>query len=127
MEHHHGHPTHATRKSIDIRTVIDPILLVAFLLTGVTGVLMFFHIHFNGMGELHKWAGNLFVLAGVVHLFPNFKPLLRQLQRRLGWVLLILILVLFGLLTGYWAKSVHLGVPHGPMQVQTPKFDVSSR
>jgi Na+/melibiose symporter-like transporter len=120
MEHHHNHPHHIVKKSVDIRTIVDPLLLVAFILTGATGILMFFHIHFSGMGELHKWAGNLFVLAGLVHLYPNFKLLLRQLKQRLGLVLLVLTLAVFGALTWYWANAVH-EAPHGPMSVQTAR------
>jgi Na+/melibiose symporter-like transporter len=120
MEHPHSHPTHIHKKSVDIRTIVDPLLLVAFLLTGATGILMFFHIHFKGMGELHKWAGNLFVLAGLVHLYPNFKPLLRQLKQHLGLVLLVLTLTVFGALTWYWAQDIH-EAPHGPMPVQATR------
>jgi hypothetical protein len=70
------------------------------------------------MGELHKWAGNLFVLAGIVHLYPNYKPLLLQLKRRLGLSLLVLALVVFGILTWYWSNHAGHQPPHGPMPVQ---------
>jgi Na+/melibiose symporter-like transporter len=120
MKQHPNHPymLHLTNHA---RTIIDPILLVAFILTAVTGVLMYFHIHFSGMGELHKWAGNLFVLAGIAHLFPNYKPLLKQLKHRFGMILLILTVVIFGLLTWYWAQSASREVHHGPIPVQVGK------
>lgn len=120
MKQHPNRP-YMHHPPIHARTIIDPILLIAFLVTAVTGALMYFHIHFSGMGELHKWAGNLFVLAGIAHLFPNYKPLLKQLKHRFGMVLLILTVVLFGLLTWYWAQSASREVHHGPIPVQAGK------
>jgi Na+/melibiose symporter-like transporter len=121
MKKHKDHPSGTVRKSWSVRALIDPILLVSFILTAVTGVLMYFHIHFSGMGELHKWAGNTFVLAGIAHLFPNYQPLIKQLRHRLGAVLLILTVVLFGFLTWYWAQGAGGEVHHGPIPTQVGK------
>jgi quinol-cytochrome oxidoreductase complex cytochrome b subunit len=121
MRKHTTHPSETAQSSWNVRTWIDPILLVSFILTAVTGVLMFLHIHFSGMGELHKWAGNLFVLAGIAHLFPNYKLLLKQLKHRFGMVLLILAIVLFGLLTWHWAQGTGLEVHPQPAPIQAIK------
>lgn len=97
MEHTRTHP-HPKRR--DVRAIIDPVLLVSFVLTALTGLMMFFHLRVSGMGWLHRWAGNLFVLAAFAHLFPNARGLWRQLKTPLGVALAFLTLA--ALAFGTW-------------------------
>lgn len=70
------------------REWVTPLTAGAFLILGVTGILMFFHLD-TGLNKLaHEWLGWALVAVVGIHLFLNFSPLKRQLARRTGQVVL---------------------------------------
>ena len=64
-----------------IRKLSTPIVIGAFIVSAITGVLMFFHLS-SGFNKLaHEWLGLVFVGAGLLHIWKNmnaFKVTLKQ-------------------------------------------------
>jgi len=79
------------------REWVTPITAGAFLLLGVTGILMFFHLD-TGLNKLaHEWLGWILVAAVALHLVLNFQGLKRQLSQTRGQVLAGLFVLTLGL------------------------------
>jgi hypothetical protein len=73
-----------TKMKFTLRPWATPLVVGAFLLMGVTGVLMFFHVN-TGLGkELHEWAGLVFVTGGLAHLWLNWRAFTTYLKRPLA-------------------------------------------
>lgn len=72
----------------DHRTWITPLLIGAFLLSAVTGVLMFFHLDSGLNKAAHEWL-SWAMLAGVgLHLMLNLAPFKRYFRQTTGrWVM----------------------------------------
>ena len=85
----------ATRSS---RVWVSPLAGVTFLVIGITGTLMLFHIELPGVTPLHEVAGVLFLILGVLHLKLNWSALLSCCRQRRGRVALIAGAALMGLL-----------------------------
>ena len=64
------------------RTWISPITSVTFLVVGVTGILMAFHVKNGGIKALHEWIGYAFTLAAVIHLVVNWRSFLSHFRER---------------------------------------------
>ncbi len=60
-----------TRK--DIKTKLNPALGLTFLIVGVTGILLLFHIQGGGIKFLHEWMSVGFLVLCVAHLIINWK------------------------------------------------------
>ncbi|MFT3783853.1 MAG: DUF4405 domain-containing protein [Nibricoccus sp.] len=73
---------------------LSPFVAVAFLVISLTGALLFFHIKNGVVMVLHEWFGWAFIVAGLVHILLNLKPLLSYSKFRSGWVSLWLALML---------------------------------
>lgn len=54
---------------------LSPFLLITYIATSVTGILMLFHIKFPGLYPVHEWGGLIFILAGILHTVINWKML----------------------------------------------------
>ena len=79
------------------RDWITPITTGAFLLTAVTGVLLFFHAATGLNKAVHEWLSWVFLVGAVVHLALNFAPFKKYLTQRKAQVLIgssVLILAL---------------------------------
>jgi|GEM_PF-698614 len=72
------------------RNWISPLVTISFIVMGVTGILMFFHIKNGALVTLHEWIGWGFVVFGLVHLFLNWRPLFSYLKRWTGIVAVVL-------------------------------------
>ncbi|EEW25579.1 DUF4405 domain-containing protein [Rhodobacter ferrooxidans] len=70
--------------TVSLRAWATPLVIGAFLLMGVTGVLMFFHLNTGLAKELHEWAGLLFVAGGLAHLWLNWRAFTTYLKRPLA-------------------------------------------
>ena len=74
-----------------------PITIGAFLLSGVTGILMFFHLNSDLNKAAHEWLSWALVVGVVLHIvvnFPVFKRHLSNKKAQLIMGLFTLILVL---------------------------------
>lgn len=52
---------------------ISPMVAVAYVAVGFTGLLMMLHVHWGGVHPLHIWSGVIFVIAATVHLLLNWR------------------------------------------------------
>jgi hypothetical protein len=65
-----------------------PLTIGAFLLMGVTGILMFFHLDTGLNKEAHEWLGWAMVAGVVCHSVANWAAFKRHLGRRSGQVIM---------------------------------------
>ena len=86
------------------RPYLSPFLLVCYVSTSVTGILMLLHMGFPAIHPIHEWGGLAFVIGGLLHLMLNwralttyFKPKLRSqaIWGMVGCIVLITIIALF--------------------------------
>lgn len=86
------------------RPYLSPFLLVCYLSTSITGILMLLHLGFPAIHPIHEWGGVAFVIGGLLHLILNwralttyFKPKLRSqaIWGMVGCVVLIAVITVF--------------------------------
>lgn len=80
--------------SLPSKPSLSPFVAVAFAVISVTGVLLFFHVKNGPIMVLHEWFGWAFVVAGLIHLILNWRPLLGYLRLKCGCVSLGVALLL---------------------------------
>jgi len=90
------------------RSVINPVMLTAGGLTGVSGFFLMFHYESHFTKALHQVGGILLLVFAVMHLRVNHKALANSLKKRFPlWAG-----ALFALCAGIMASGgVH--APHG--------------
>ncbi len=66
--------------------VSTPATVAAFVVSGVTGVLLFFHLGERLFKELHEWLGLAFVAAALLHLLRNRKALSSHARKPALWI-----------------------------------------
>jgi hypothetical protein len=66
------------------REWITPVLAGAFLLTGATGVLIFFHVDTGLNKFVHEWLSWVLLAGAALHVVLNFGVLKRHLAARRG-------------------------------------------
>lgn len=83
-----------------LRKWATPLTAGSFLLVALTGILMFFKIRPGLTTAVHEWLGMLFVVASVLHLVINWRPMMAHLRRPLGQglVAVFTVLTVFSLL-----------------------------
>lgn len=64
-----------------LRTWATPLTIGAFVVMGVTGTLMFFHLDTGLNKPLHEWAGLVMVGAVAAHLLLNWRPFVTYFKR----------------------------------------------
>lgn len=79
------------------RDWITPITTGAFLLTAVTGVLLFFHAATGLNKEVHEWLSWVFLVGAILHLALNFGPFKKYLTQRKGQALMGFFVLLLAL------------------------------
>ncbi|MCI5114585.1 MAG: DUF4405 domain-containing protein [Candidatus Electrothrix sp. AW5] len=70
------------------RDWITPITTGAFLLTAVTGILLFFHADTGLNKDVHEWLSWVFLIGAILHLVLNFASFKKHLTQRKGQVLM---------------------------------------
>jgi hypothetical protein len=66
------------------RAWLSPLTGLLFIVIGVTGSLMFFHVRLPGMTFLHELGGMLFVIVAGLHLQLNWRPFLAFCRQKKG-------------------------------------------
>ncbi len=56
---------------------------LVFLVVGITGVLMFFHLFDAYTKQMHEILGLVFVVAAIVHVFVNFKQMKQYFSKKI--------------------------------------------
>ncbi|WP_432447942.1 DUF4405 domain-containing protein [Aliiroseovarius marinus] len=68
----------------NLRKWATPLVVGSFLLMGVTGILMFFHLETMLGKVVHEWAGWLMVIGVGAHVVLNWRPMTLYLKRPLA-------------------------------------------
>ena len=71
------------------RTWISPLAFITFLVVGITGILLAFHVKSGGIKALHEWIGYAFSLVGVIHLVVNWKSFVLRFRERSALVAVV--------------------------------------
>src|SRR5512147_1119862 len=72
-----------------------PITIGAFVISGVSGMFMFFKINFGLLRVAHEWISVLFVIGGIFHIVANYQPLKKYFTSKTA-LAIIGIIVLVG-------------------------------
>lgn len=88
----------ATMSRKEIKTKLNPSLGLTFLISGVTGVLLLFHIKSGGIKFLHEWISVAFLVLCVLHLIINWKIFAAFMKRGPVIASLVGVCLLSGLL-----------------------------
>ncbi len=80
-----------------IRKWATPLTMGAFILSGVTGVLMFFHLDTGLNKAAHEWLSWVLVIGVTAHLTVNFRAFRAYLKRPLARGIMAVFAVLLGL------------------------------
>lgn len=67
----------ATINPANHRKWSTPLTIGTFLFTGVSGVLLFFHLGEGLVKEAHEWIGIAFILGALLHVKTNWAPFKR--------------------------------------------------
>ena len=76
------------------KTVLSPFIAVLFIAISITGVLLLFHVRNGMIMEIHKLAGVVFVIAGLIHLIMNFGQFAAYFSLRKSWISLVVALAI---------------------------------
>jgi hypothetical protein len=71
----------ASRLKSDRRAFATPLVIGGYLVTALTGVMLFFHLGEGLVKGAHEWLGLLFVPAALLHLSHHWNPFKRYLSR----------------------------------------------
>ena len=101
----------ALRTRNGMRRWVTPFAMGAFLLTALTGMLLFFKVPLGLVKPVHEWLSWLLVAAVALHLFINWQAGMHTLTRTSGKAVLLAFVLLLGLsLLPLGSTSHH----HGP-------------
>ena len=64
----------------NIRTGLHSLLMSTFIIVGLTGILLLFHINVTGVRHLHEWMSIGFLILCVLHLYLNWKAVRAHLK-----------------------------------------------
>jgi len=64
------------------RSFLSPALAFTFVPVALSGLLMLFHVRFDGLKNVHQWVGLAFTVFGAYHLAVNWKPFAKYLSNR---------------------------------------------
>ena len=96
-----------------LRSWATPAIVGSFLIMALTGTLMFFHLDSGINKGLHEWAGMVMVVAGVAHLWLNWRPFMTYLRRPLATAIMGLGAVALG--ASFVVSGSEGGSPVGPV------------
>ncbi|MGE4559235.1 MAG: DUF4405 domain-containing protein, partial [Desulfobulbus sp.] len=85
-----------TNTRVLAREWITPFTLGAFLLSALTGILLFFKVHIGLVKPVHEWLSWLLVIAAALHILLNYRPLMKTLTQPLGKILMVIFVLLIG-------------------------------
>ncbi len=76
-------PSHSRSRSGDgfVARYATAATLATFLVTGVTGVLLFYHVGGQYLRTAHDWVGMAFVVASVLHVVRNWNACVKLLKK----------------------------------------------
>ncbi len=66
----------------NLRSSLNPPLVLTFIVVAITGIMLMFHIEARGIKNLHEWMSIVFLVLCIVHLCINWKTFLVYLKNR---------------------------------------------
>lgn len=84
---------------------ITPFTMGAFVLTGITGVLMFFKVRSGLVTPVHEWFSWALVIGGVLHVVDHWTGIRKHLEGKWGKGFVAGALVLVALAVWPWPAS----------------------
>jgi hypothetical protein len=91
-----------------IREWATPFTIGAFVLSALTGVLLFFKMNLGLIKPVHEWLSWLLVIGTVFHLLANWRPTVRYFSRPVGrTIFLVFFLLVCGSLLPFGAGGKH--------------------
>lgn len=84
--------------SSNLRRWITPLVIGAFLVTALTGVMMFFHLRTGVVKITHEWMAISFVGLGLLHAWTNWAAVKHHFKRWQTPALIFSVMLLAGLL-----------------------------
>ena len=103
-----------------VQKIATPLTIVTFVISGITGLALFFEFRSRSITVIHEWLSVLFVVASALHCVRNWRPLLHQMKRAVVWGPVLAVTVFLLLLV--WMgppRSEHIRHGHGPMPVES--------
>lgn len=71
----------AANKSPNLRSLTTPLVIGSYLVTGISGVMLFFHIGESLIKEAHEWIGLLFAIGATLHISTHWTPFKRYFSK----------------------------------------------
>jgi hypothetical protein len=87
-----------------------PLTIGAFIVSGVSGMLMFLKINFGLLRVAHEWISVLLVIGGIFHIVGNFNPFKKYFTSKAA-LTCISVIVLVGVLAFAVPGDSHHGQP----------------
>lgn len=74
----------ATATTGNLRSWATPLIIGSYLITGISGVMLFFHLGESLIKEAHEWIGMLFAIGATLHITSHWTPFKRYFTRPLA-------------------------------------------
>lgn len=98
-----------------MRNWAGPLTIGTFIVTAVTGILLFFHVEVGAVKIAHEWLSLFLVVGAIAHVAVNWKPFVAYFRKPLGLGLIGFCLVLLLLSLAPLHGSGGHGSPVGGM------------
>jgi hypothetical protein len=82
----------AIAQGFNLRSVTTPLIIASYLITGVSGVMLFFHFGEALIKEAHEWIGVLFVIGALLHIANHWMPFKRYFAKPLARTVIVSVL-----------------------------------
>jgi len=79
----------AMQKSFDLRQWSTPLIIGAYLVTGISGVMLFLHYGESLIKEAHEWIGMLFVIGALLHIKNHWTPFKRYFSKPIAQTVIV--------------------------------------
>lgn len=71
------------------RKYITPLITLTFVITGISGIMMFFHIMDGYTEVLHEFMGLFLVILSILHIIVNWEMLKKHFKKKIFWVTIL--------------------------------------
>ncbi len=83
-------------KKFIIRDLATSLTTLVFLIIGITGVMMYFHILDKYTKSMHEILGLFFVVVVLMHIYVNFKPMKNYFRKKVFLLSSIILIAVSG-------------------------------
>jgi len=79
---------------LTLREWVTPLTIGSFIISAVTGIVIFFHIRIGLVRPAHEWLSWFLVLGGIIHIITNWKPFIRYSSRPISAGIIAVFIIL---------------------------------